>query len=54
MEVYNDNADSNPPIAGAWQRAAGAGSEVTEEILQDLTESIHPCTGIIFKNDKYY
>ena len=37
MEVYNDNADSDPPIAGAWQRAAGEGSEVTEDILQDLT-----------------
>ena len=37
MEVYNDNADSNPPIAGAWQRAAGEGSEVTEDILEGLT-----------------
>ena len=37
MEVYNDNVDSNPPVAGAWQRAAGEGSEVTEDILEDLT-----------------
>jgi hypothetical protein len=35
MEVYNDNADN--AAAGAWQRAAGEGSEVTEDILQDLT-----------------
>ena len=37
MEVYNDNVNSDPPIAGAWQRAAGEGSEVTEDILEGLT-----------------
>jgi hypothetical protein len=30
MEVYNTDSE--------WQRAAGAGSEVTEEILKDLTD----------------
>jgi|TARA_B110000977_G_scaffold176117_1_gene231447 hypothetical protein len=37
MEVYNDNVGANPPAAGAWQRAAGEGSEVTEDILEGLT-----------------
>ena len=37
MEVYNDNVGQVPAVAGAWQRAAGEGSEVTEDILEDLT-----------------
>jgi hypothetical protein len=37
MEVYNDNVGAEPPAAGAWQRAAGEGSEVTTEILEGLT-----------------
>tara|TARA_B100000780_G_scaffold75612_1_gene50910 strand:+ start:1795 stop:4305 length:2511 start_codon:yes stop_codon:yes gene_type:complete len=37
MEVYNDNVGQVPAVAGAWQRAAGEGSEVTEDILQDLS-----------------
>ena len=35
MEVYNETGGDDE--LGAWQRAAGEGSEVTEDILESLT-----------------